>query len=91
MNRENKRKQYEKGYEDGYENGKAEIQWIPCSDRLPEGRKDVIVTLGDEFPVIAWYSEVNKQWKNSSTDHVIHGEVTACMLLPEPYKEEETE
>ena len=63
--------------------------WIPCSERLPDGRKDVIVTFGYEFPVIAWYSEVNKQWKNSSTDHVIHGEVVAWMPLPEPYKESE--
>lgn len=60
-------------------------EWIACEDRLPEKRIDVLVSFGDNDSVIAWYSEVNKQWKNSSTDNVITADVIAWMPLPEPY------
>ncbi|MDE7424385.1 MAG: hypothetical protein K2N51_11985 [Lachnospiraceae bacterium] len=52
-------------------------KWIPCSKKLPEGRIDVLVSFSDHDSVIAWYSEVNKCWKNSSTDNVITSEVIA--------------
>lgn len=60
--------------------------WIACEDRLPEKHIDVLVSFGDEDPVIAWYSEVNKHWKNSSTDNVITADVVAWQPLPEPYR-----
>lgn len=59
--------------------------WIPCSERMPQKHIDVLVSFGDEDPVIAWYSEVNKHWKNSSTDNVITADVLAWQPLPEPY------
>lgn len=60
--------------------------WIPCSERLPEKHADVLVSFGGcGNIVIAWYSEINKQWKNSSTDNVIKAEVIAWQSLPEVY------
>ena len=64
-------------------------KWIPCSKKLPEKHIDVLVSFSDQDSVIAWYSEVNKCWKNSSTDNVITAKVIAWQQLPEPYKEGE--
>lgn len=65
-------------------------KWISCSKKLPEKHIDVLVSFNDNNDlVIAWYSEVNKCWKNSSTDNVITAKVIAWQQLPEPYKEGE--
>lgn len=60
--------------------------WITCEDRLPEKYIDVLVLFGDHDPVIAWYSEMNKMWKNSITDKVITAQVLSWQPLPESYK-----
>lgn len=62
-------------------------KWIPCSKKLPEKHIDVLVSFSDQDSVIAWYSEVSKCWKNSSTDNVITSKVIAWQQLPEPYQE----
>ena len=62
-------------------------KWIPCSEQLPKRHIDVLVSLSDYGCVMAWYSEVNKCWKSSSTDNVITSKVIAWQQLPEPYQE----
>lgn len=61
-------------------------QWIPCSERLPENRRYVLVTYKYVYGLIdhgiTWYGEAEKKW-NTSRD------VIAWMPLPEPYKEEQ--
>ena len=61
--------------------------WIPCSERLPENIKTVLVTLkGMKQPTIGWYGNING-WRLSEKDFCgIENEVIAWMPLPEPYK-----
>ena len=58
-------------------------QWIPCSERLPEERQKVLVTLetftGVRFVRMDWIKDGN--WWLWNSDNV-----TAWMPLPEPYK-----
>lgn len=65
-------------------------QWIPCSERLPEARRSVILSTKE------WTGE-GCYWE-TTTNHVIwkgyrwnatywDDEVIAWMPLPEPYKE----
>ena len=58
-------------------------QWIPCSERLPEERQEVLVTVNNG----AIYTDVDK-WISDSFWY--HGHyVIAWMPLPEPYKGEQ--
>lgn len=68
-------------------------QWIPCSERLPEEGKEVLVTIWDRCE-IAFYncaSDGLKEWEFN--DFSLDGEdfidVTAWMPLPELYREEQ--
>ena len=75
------------GYSDklwkaAYERGKAEAQqrWIPCSERLPEERQEILATTtdnawGDVVIIRTYYKEMHKS-------------VIAWMPLPEPYRKE---
>ena len=56
-----------------------ERRWIPCSERLPEERQEILATTtdnawGDVVIIRTYYKEVHKS-------------VIAWMPLPEPYKE----
>ena len=65
-----------------------EQRWIPCSKRLPENRRYVLVTYQHEYGLIdhgiTWYGEAEKKWDTSRN-------VVAWMPLPEPYRGGETE
>ena len=75
------KKAFELGMED------AEPQWIPCSERLPEDRRYVLVTFRFVYGLIdhgiTWYGESENKWDTSR-------EVIAWMPLPEPWKGEES-
>lgn len=75
------RQQYEKGYADA----KAEHQWIPCSERLPEEGEIVLTQANIENMIslrVASRHDYN-YWKGWNTREV---NVVAWMPLPEPYK-----
>lgn len=57
----------------------AEQRWIPCSERLPEERQEILATTtdnawGDVVIIRTYYKEMHKS-------------VIAWMPLPEPYRE----
>ena len=59
------------------------VGWIPCSERLPEKDKLVLVTVWNGVS-IAWRN-IYGGWE-SAEDIYEKGDVTAWMPLPEPYK-----
>lgn len=77
------RDQYRKGYEDG------RPKWIPCSERLPEEGKEVLVTVWNRCEVASYNCALGglKEWNfdSFSLDNEDFLDVTAWMPLPEPY------
>lgn len=85
------RQQYKKGYEDA----KAEQQWIPCSERLPQtnGVYNVTRKISDGFEcrnisdscyydgAYTWHDDTRVNHKRRYLTDVI-----AWMPLPEPYR-----
>lgn len=80
----------DKLWKNAYERGKAEaMQWIPCSERLPELRDEKYLVS------LAWGGVGTMEYKSTgfhnygSFSPVPIETVTAWMPLPEPYKKEE--
>ena len=77
------RQQYEKGYADA----KAELRWIPCSERLPEKFRRVLCTIQDGEQL---YVSLGAFIRHTDAPGNPDFRVVAWMPLPEePYKEEE--
>ena len=64
-----------------------ERKWIPCSERLPEEKKDVLAVDDEGFFYIAQYSVYNKRGFWEETTEYISIDAVAWQPLPEPYKE----
>ena len=77
--------------DDAYRHGETEAEarfhaqqrWIPCSERLPEERQEILATTtdnawGDVVIIRTYYKEMHKS-------------VIAWMPLPEPYAERKTD
>lgn len=77
-------------YENGYKQGKFEAQqWIPCSERLPEG--DVLCCDIHKNLMIGYVfvSESSNTGYNAESEQEYMYDCIAWMPLPEPYTEEE--
>ena len=57
-----------------------ERKWIPVTERLPEERKNVLVTTIDGDIKVSYRSDVTYWW------NIGRGGVVAWMPLPEPYR-----
>lgn len=73
-----------------FEQERPHGEWIPCSERLPEEGKLVLVTLNPIFlkdsvhpVIITKYTTEKDSWI-----HTIPDAVLAWMPLPEPYRRE---
>lgn len=72
----------------------TEPRWIPCSERLPEDSRNVLITLSHyDIVVPGWYSNKKKIWfrlYQGRWAEVIDTEcdVIAWHYFPKPYKEE---
>jgi len=69
-------------------------RWIPCSERLPEMRTEVIYSLENHFVSTGYMTAGNEteiiiefHWEDVKSGALIYPE--AWMPLPEPYKEEQ--
>lgn len=58
--------------------------WIPCSERLPEEDKDVLVIMSDESMMVDYRTASSSGWFWADRDDM----PIAWQPLPEPYKPE---
>ena len=71
-----------------FPSAQPEQRWIPCSERLPEEKKDVLAVDDEGFFYIAQYSVYNKRGFWEETTEYISIDAVAWQPLPEPWKGE---
>lgn len=65
----------------------AEPQWIPCSERLPEDGKIVLVSACFFEPLVFRAYLEGGEWIGEEATHWSQESVYAWMPLPKPYEE----
>ena len=88
-------------WQNAYERGNAEQKtwrWIPCSERLPEVHKDVLIYLSSDEICIGCYNSHRLPFSNNVigwgagyTHNWCSNDVIAWMPLPKPYEPQESE
>ena len=62
--------------------------WIPCSERLPEEKKEVLISADGELYIAEYEMDHGKGYWSEVVEYRNVTDVDAWMPLPEPYKEE---
>lgn len=62
--------------------------WIPCSDRMPEEKKEVLISADGELYIAEYEIDHGKGYWSEVVEYRNVTDVDAWMPLPEPYKEE---
>ena len=82
---------------EGLPSAELEQQWIPCSERLPEDERRVLILNDDNLYMIGFVKETDwgKEWRyqfDMYDDDVYEeeeqGKIIAWRSLPKPYQEE---
>lgn len=60
--------------------------WIPCSERLPEDRRAVLVWCPQYQNIYCAYLEKEQWWIFGAFVQIVPNEVVAWMPLPAPYE-----
>lgn len=64
------------------------LQWIPCSERLPDREGEYLVTWGTINVMCVLHYDQWGDWTDEYDNIMDGSNVIAWMPLPEPYKEE---
>ena len=68
-------------------------EWIPVTERLPEGEKYVLISTAEyDCPIVAKcgsYYDEEIEWSDVDGYGLEKDNIFAWMPLPEPYKEDE--
>lgn len=62
--------------------------WIPCSDRMPEEKKEVLISADGDLYIAEYEIDHGKGYWSEVVEYRNVTDVDAWMPLPEPYKEE---
>ena len=62
--------------------------WIPCSERLPEEKKEVLISADGDLYIAEYEIDHGKGYWSEVVEYRNVTDVDAWMPLPEPYKEE---
>lgn len=63
--------------------------WIPCSDRMPEEKKEVLISADGELYIAEYEIDHGKGYWSEVVEYRNVTDVDAWMPLPEPYRGEE--
>lgn len=63
-------------------------QWIPCSERMPEEKKEVLVSAGGELYIAEYEICQGKEYWSEVIEYRNITDVDAWMPMPEPWKGE---
>ena len=77
-------------FTDGYAAGKDEsTHWIPCSERLPEEKKEVLISADGELWIAEYEIDHGKGYWSEVIEYRNVTDVDAWMPLPEPFRPKE--
>lgn len=62
--------------------------WIPCSERMPEEKKEVLISADGDLYIAEYEIDHGKGYWSEVVEYRNITDVDAWMPLPEPYKEE---
>lgn len=64
---------------------KAEERWIPCSERMPEEKKEVLISADGDLYIAEYEIDHGKGYWSEVIEYRNVTDVDAWMPLPEPY------
>ena len=77
-------------YERAYMRGKKDaVRWIPCSERLPDEKKEVLISADGDLYIAEYEMYHSKEYWSEVIEYRNVTDVDAWMPLPEPYRGEQ--